>query len=79
MHTGFGTDEETGNYIPAHYIKQVNVYHGDKLVLQCDWSRAISRNPYLEFIFSGANAGDTLKIEWLDNKEQSDSSTVTIN
>ena len=78
MHTGFGSDEETGQYIPAHYIKQVNVHHKDKMVLQCDWSRAISRNPYLSFMFAGAKLGDSLHISWEDNKGQSDSIKVTI-
>jgi len=78
MHTGFGSDEETGQYIPAHYIKQVNVHHKDKMVLQCDWSRAISRNPYLSFMFAGAKPGDSLHISWEDNKGQSDSIKVTI-
>jgi sulfur-oxidizing protein SoxZ len=79
MHTGFGSDEETGQHIPPHYIKRVNVHHGEKLVLQCYWSRAISRNPYLSFMFKGAKAGDSLRISWEDNKGLSDSIKVTIN
>ena len=72
MHHGYVNDPETGNAIPAHYIEKVTVHHGDKLVLQCDWGRAVSANPYLSFIFSGAKAGDALRINWIDNKGESD-------
>jgi len=78
MHTGYEKDQETGNTIPAHYIEKVIVHHGDKLILQCDWSRAVSSNPYLSFIFSGAKAGDTLRISWSDNKGASDSVEAAI-
>lgn len=72
MHTGFAVNPETSELIPAHYIEKVTVHHNDKLVLDCDWSRAVSRNPYLSFQFAGAKAGDTLRISWSDNKGQSD-------
>lgn len=78
MHTGFETDEKTGEIIPAHYIETVTVQHGEKAVLQCDWSRAVSTNPYLSFAFSGASAGDPLRISWKDNKGESDTIEVNI-
>jgi Sulphur oxidation protein SoxZ. len=78
MHTGYEFDQESNQLIPAHYIENVTVYHGEKIVLQCDWSRAISRNPYLSFIFSGAQAGDKLRISWVDNKGESDSFEAAI-
>lgn len=71
MHTGYEADAD-GYIIPPHYIENVEVYHNDKLVLQCDWSRAISRNPYLSFKFSGAKTGDRLRIAWQDNLGESD-------
>ncbi len=78
MHTGFEFDPDMGKLIPAHYIKEVSVHHGEKLVLFCDWSRAVSRNPYLSFIFSGAKPDDILRISWKDTKDQSDTKEVTI-
>jgi sulfur-oxidizing protein SoxZ len=44
--------------------------------MTCDWGRAVSKNPYLSFAFSGAKAGDTLRISWQDssgNKESKES------
>ncbi len=78
MHTGYETDPESGELIPAHYIENVTVHHGDKLILNCDWSRAVSSNPYLSFIFAGAQPGDTLKISWSDNKGKSDAAEMKI-
>lgn len=78
MHTGFEIDQETNRLIPAHYIEHVTVHHGEKLVLQCEWSRAVSRNPYLSFEFAGASAGDTLRISWSDNQGENDSLEVKI-
>ena len=78
MHTGFEIDATTGEIIPAHYIETVTVRHVDKTIMQCDWSRAVSTNPYLSFAFSGARAGDPLSISWKDNKNGSDSVEVKI-
>jgi len=73
METGFKVDNETGKLVPAHFINQVSVKHNDKIILSCDWSRAISKNPYLSFMFKGANIGDKLKLSWVDNKNNTDS------
>ena len=73
MHTGYEIDKETKKLIPAHFIENVTVHHGDKMILQCDWGRAISANPYLSFMFTGAKPGDVLRLSWADNKGQSDS------
>lgn len=78
MDTGYQSNPETGEIIPAHYIENVEIYHNDRLVMQCDWSRAISRNPYLSFRFSGASPGDKLQITWQDNLGESDSGEFRI-
>jgi sulfur-oxidizing protein SoxZ len=36
-------------------------------------STAVSRDPYFSFSFSGAKAGDTLAVRWVDNLGESDS------
>ena len=73
METGYRVDSETGELIPAHYINQVAVKHNNNTILSCDWSRAVSKNPYLSFMFKGANIGDKLELTWVDNKNNSDS------
>lgn len=73
METGQRKDKKTGKKIPAHFIQEVTCSHNGNTVLQADWGTAISKNPYLSFKFKGANAGDTLKMSWVDNKGESDS------
>ena len=72
MHTGYEFDKEARKLIPAHYIENITVHHGDRIILQCDWGRAISANPYLSFMFNGAKPGDKLRISWTDNLGGSD-------
>jgi sulfur-oxidizing protein SoxZ len=78
METGFSVDPETGMSKPPHYIQELICRHGETVVLRCDWSRAVSRNPYLSFEFTGGNPGDPLTISWQDNQGGSDSVTVLI-
>ena len=73
METGFRVDESTGEVVPAHFIKLVTAKLNGKTVFSCDWSRAVSKNPYLSFMFAGAKAGDKLELSWLDTNDISDS------
>jgi sulfur-oxidizing protein SoxZ len=73
MDTGQAKDKKTGKLIPAHFIQEVTCDHNGNNVLTALWGPAISKNPYLSFKFTGAKAGDTLKMSWVDNKGQSDS------
>ncbi len=72
METGFRVDQETSEVVPAHYIKLVTINHNGNTVMSCDWSRAVSKNPYLSFMFEGAKPGDTIELMWLDTKGKSD-------
>jgi len=73
METGFRVDSESSELVPAHYIRQVSIKHNNKVIMSCDWSRAVSKNPYLSFMFEGANIGDKLQLVWSDNKNNTDS------
>ena len=78
METGLRKDKKTGEKIPAHFIQEVNCEHGGKNVLTAEWGVAVSKNPYLSFKFKGGNKGDTIKVSWVDNKGESDSTEVKI-
>ena len=73
METGLRKDKKTGKKIPAHFIQEVTCEHNGNNVLVAQWGTAVSKNPYLSFKFKGANAGDSLKISWVDNQGKSDS------
>ena len=78
METGLRKDKKTGKPIPAHFIQEVTCEHNGNNVLTALWGAAISKNPYLSFKFKGAKAGDTLKLSWVDNKGESDSTETKI-
>jgi sulfur-oxidizing protein SoxZ len=77
METGQRKDS-AGNTIPAHYITEVKALHNDKVVMSAIWGPAVSQNPFLQFSFKGAKAGDTVTVSWKDNKGGSQSESVTL-
>ena len=78
MDTGNSRNPDTGDVIPAFFIETVTIHHGDKIIMTCDWSRAVSKNPYLSFAFSGAKAGDTVRISWQDSSGNTESKVAMI-
>ena len=78
METGQRKDS-AGKTIPAHFIQDVTATYNGKTVLAAQWGPAISKNPYLQFQFSGGKAGDKIQITWTDNKgdKRSDEATIS--
>ena len=77
METGQRKDAQ-GKTIPAWFIQNVNVTHGDKVVLAAQWGPAISKNPFLSFKFKGGAKGDKVKITWTDNHNDTRTDEVVI-
>ena len=78
METGLRKDKKTGKKIPAHFIQEVKCDHNGSTVVTANWGGAVSKNPYLSFAFSGAKAGDAVKISWVDNTGKSDSTETKV-
>jgi len=78
METGQRKDKKTGEKIPAHYITEVECKHNGATVMTAQWGPAVSKNPYLSFKFGGAKAGDTVEMNWVDNKGEKDSASTKI-
>ena len=72
METGTRKDPDSGELVPAHYITQLTFTNNGEPVMVANFSTAVSKNPYFSFSFSGAKAGDTLKVSWVDNLGESD-------
>ena len=70
MESGIRKDA-AGNTVPAHHITVVEATHNGKTVLKCDWSGAVSQNPFLSFKFKGAAKGEKVQVKWTDNKGES--------
>ena len=67
METGMRKDQ-AGESIPAHFITEVAVFHGERPVMQGYWGATVSANPFLGVRFKGGEAGDIVKVTWLDNQ-----------
>jgi sulfur-oxidizing protein SoxZ len=67
METGYRTNTVTGEIVPKHFIKTLQARHNGATVLDVQWSRSVSRNPFLHFRVRGASAGDEIVIAWQDN------------
>lgn len=77
METGLRKDPE-GNPIAPWFIQEVVVRSNDRTVLAAQWGTAVSRNPYLQFAFKGGRAGDTITVEWKDNRGESRTDSATV-
>lgn len=77
MDSGFIKNDK-GELIPPHYIEVVTFQWGDKTVFTAFWGPAVAKDPFLKFSFKGAQKGDTLEVNWIDNEGQSDSTTAKI-
>lgn len=78
METGSRKDPDSGSNIPAHHITQLTFTNNGATVMLVNCSTAVSRDPYFSFSFSGAKAGDTLVVSWIDTMGESDSTEVVL-
>ena len=78
METGQRKDS-AGKTVPAWFIQNVTATHNGKTVLSAQWGPAVSKNPFLEFRFSGGKAGEKVIVTWTDNKgdQRSDEATIS--
>jgi sulfur-oxidizing protein SoxZ len=57
-----------GKLVPAHFIQTISATCNGKTVMSAQWGTAVSKNPFVQFVFTGAKAGDKIVVSWVDNK-----------
>ena len=57
-----------GKIVPAHFIQTINATCNSKTVMSAQWGPAVSKNPFVQFNFTGGKAGDKVVVNWVDNK-----------
>ena len=67
METGLRKDAISGEIIPLHFIQHVIATLNGKTVMDAQWSRAVSKNPFVNFRIRGARVGDKVSVSWEDN------------
>jgi sulfur-oxidizing protein SoxZ len=77
METGLRKDA-SGALIPALFITEVTAKLNDAVVMQAQWSQAVSKNPYLGFKVKGGKPGDKVTISWVDNSGDTRTDEATV-
>ena len=67
--TGMQMDQLTRHYLPAHFIKRIQIFYQDRPVLRVDSSISLSEDPSLHFHYVPNQAGELL-VKVADNKER---------
>ncbi len=78
METGRNRDQESGKYIPEHFIQELTVKVNNKIVIYSTMAAGISKNPFFSFQISDAVAGDKISIHWIDSLGHQDSAESII-
>ena len=67
MESGLRKDE-SGALVAAHYITDVEIRVGDRPVLLARLSRAVSKDPLLQFRIKRAVPGARITVAWVDDR-----------
>ena len=60
--------DAAGKTVPAWFIQSISAVHNGKTVMSAQWGTAVSKNPYMQFVFKGGSAGDKVAVSWVDNR-----------
>jgi len=78
METGQRKDA-AGNAVPVHFIQNISIEVGGKVVVEGQTGTSVSRNPVFGFKVKGAKVGDKVAVNWIDNKgdKRTDEASIT--
>jgi sulfur-oxidizing protein SoxZ len=78
METGLRKTAD-GKTVPALFIQSISATHNGKTVMNAQWGTAVSKNPFIQFTFSGGKAGDKIAVTWVDNTgdKRTDETTIS--
>jgi sulfur-oxidizing protein SoxZ len=77
METGMRKDD-SGAFVPAHFITDLQVVAAGRVVLQARLSQAVSQDPLLSFRYGGGQPGDRLQVSWTDSRGDQRSDEVSV-
>jgi sulfur-oxidizing protein SoxZ len=78
METGLRKDA-AGKVVPALFIQTISAVHNGKTVMSAQWGPAVSKNPFIQFTFTGGKAGEKIAVSWVDNTgdKRTDEATIS--
>ena len=69
-YSGMQMDSKTKEYIPAEFVKEVEIRQGDQLVMRVETDISISENPTFEFFYSPVEDA-AMSVSVIDTAERS--------
>jgi sulfur-oxidizing protein SoxY len=76
-HSGMAMNQHTRQFTPAHFVRDVRLFQGDRLLLQADLDFAISENPTLRFRFAPRGTAN-LRAEVTDTRDRHFAGTTAL-
>jgi len=77
METGLRTTD-SGTLIPAHIITDIVVRYRDRVIFEADMTIAIAKDPLISFRFLDGSPGETVQLEWKDDRGNTGHHETTI-
>lgn len=68
-YSGLQMDQVTMLYIPAHFVDEIEILHGDDLIMRVEGGISISEDPNIRFFYRAAGA-ETLSVKAGDTEQQ---------
>jgi sulfur-oxidizing protein SoxY len=62
-------DQVTMLHIPAHFVDEISILHGDQMVLKVEGGISISEDPNIRFFYRAAGPG-TMSVRASDTEGQ---------
>lgn len=60
--------DASGKLVPAWFIQSINASWNGKTVMSAQWGTAVSKNPFVQFVFKGGKVGEKVLVSWVDNR-----------
>ena len=60
--------DAAGKTVPAWFIQNISATWNGTTVMSAQWGTAVSKNPFVQFVFKGGKAGDKIAVSWVDNR-----------
>jgi sulfur-oxidizing protein SoxY len=76
-YSGMQMDPLTRNWIPPHYVKEIEVSYGDRIVMRVEGDISLSENPSVHFFLVPEAPGE-LSVRVLDSDEQEFSTSLRL-
>ena len=61
-----GKEEAEKKKVAVEFITHMTAKHNGVVVWEASTGPFLSKNPYMQFAFTGANKGDSLEVDWVD-------------